>query len=191
MSHMNESWHMSTPNGSTSFASVVCCLHVLVCNTLQHTATNCNTLQHTATHRNTLQHTTTLCNTLQHTATHCNTLQHTATHCNTLQHTATHCNTLQHSATHCNTLQHSATHYNTLQHTLQHTIQQMCKCQSIICHLPRGRCAAKKSLQQTATHHCVNTRQKQRQKTLQKSMFSPWRRYTMQYYKTLQQTAGH
>ena len=45
-----------------------------------------------------------LCNTLQHTATHCNTLQHTATHCNTLQHTATHCNTPQHIATHCNTL---------------------------------------------------------------------------------------
>jgi len=43
-----------------------------------------------------------VCNTLQHTASHCNTLQHTksATHCNTLQHTesATHRNALQHTS---------------------------------------------------------------------------------------------
>ena len=29
---------------------------LLICNTLQHTATHCNTLQHTAAHSNTLQH---------------------------------------------------------------------------------------------------------------------------------------
>ena len=92
-----------------------CVTYILLCNTLQHTATHCNTLQHTATHCSTLQHTETHCSTLQHTATHCNTLQHTATHCNTLQHTAVHCSALQRTATH---LQHCIVrhnrHYNAL-----------------------------------------------------------------------------
>ena len=65
-----------------------------------------------------------VCNTLQHTATHCNTLQHTATHCNTLQHTATgHTREktyrektyrrMQHTTTHCNTLQQGETYQDT------------------------------------------------------------------------------
>jgi len=59
---------------------------LVVCNTLQHTATHYNTLQHTATRytipeeiydvmRRDIQ-----THLLQHTASHCNTLQHTATH---------------------------------------------------------------------------------------------------------------
>jgi len=55
-----------------------------------------------------LQFTVILCNTLQHTATpihaHCNTLQPSTTkasaHYQSLQHTVVHCNTLQHSRTH-------------------------------------------------------------------------------------------
>ena len=65
MPHINESGrHVS----SQVFPSLI------VCNTLQHTATGVSIAQRQP---------------LSHAATHCNTLQHIATHCNTLQHTAT------------------------------------------------------------------------------------------------------
>ena len=74
-------------------------MHILHCNTLQHTATCCNTLQRTATHslHDQVYRMSELCTCP--TATHCNTLQHAATSCHTLQHAATHRSTLQH--THC------------------------------------------------------------------------------------------
>ena len=95
----------------------------MLCNTMQHTATQCNTvqqytcnaLQRSATLYNTLHSSAILHTTVQHyvSAIHCNIVQHCTIHCNTVQHYASQCNTTQHRATLCvcNTLQHTATLY--------------------------------------------------------------------------------
>ena len=120
---------------------------LILCNTLQNTATLFDTLKHTHLWDPTVgshilgiplsgfitDTTWILCSTLQHTATHCKTLQHTATHCNILQHTAAHCSTLQHIATQTTLYSPweegmsktvfykiTATHCNTLQHAATH-----------------------------------------------------------------------
>jgi hypothetical protein len=116
---------------------------VLMCNTLQHTATHCNTLEHTATHclprAATHGHTATkckqcICNVSSQVRLQQTRLQYLVAAakilflsrgfvgdgfflgCNTPPYTVTHCNTLQNTATHCNTLPHTATHCNMLQH---------------------------------------------------------------------------
>jgi len=79
------------------YAWVITLPHLIVCNTLQHTATRCNTLQHAATHCNTLQHTAT-CMSHYHAAPHCLqsfSLVSVAVCCSVLQCVAVCCSVLQ------------------------------------------------------------------------------------------------